>query len=99
MITEIAQIEIKEGTAQQFIAAVEKAVPLFRQAKGCRAMRLERSIELPQVFRLFVDWNSLEDHTVHFRSSPAFQTWRELVGDYFATPPQIEHTEQVMTGF
>lgn len=28
-----------------------------------------------------------------------FQQWRALVGPYFASPPQVEHTQTVIQGF
>lgn len=36
-------------------------------------------------------WDSVENHTVDFRGSPAFQDWRAIVGPYFASPPVVEH--------
>jgi hypothetical protein len=38
-------------------------------------------------------WDTLEDHTVHFRQSPAFAQWRAIVGPFFAAPPVVEHFE------
>ena len=99
MIREVAEIEIKPGTEAAFLAAVESAVPLFRAAKGCRAMRLERVIETPNLFRLIVLWQTLEDHTEGFRNSEDFQKWRGLVGPFFARPPAVDHSEAAVTGF
>jgi heme-degrading monooxygenase HmoA len=99
MITELAQIAIKADTGEQFEAAVAAAAPLFKRARGCRAMRLERGIEDPQTYLLVVEWETLEDHEVHFRQSADFQEWRRLVGDYFAAPPKVTHTGTVLTGF
>jgi heme-degrading monooxygenase HmoA len=99
MILEIAQIDVKPGTEAEFEGAVAKAAPLFRNAKGCLAMELQRSIEKPSRYRLFVRWETLEDHTVGFRGSPAFQEWRGLVGPYFESPPEVEHTRQAFHGF
>jgi heme-degrading monooxygenase HmoA len=96
MITEIADIEIKPGMESEFEAAVKKATPLFHRAKGCRGMELQRSIEKPSRYRLFVSWETLENHTVDFRDSPDFQEWRKLVGHCFASPPQVEHANQVV---
>ena len=73
MILEIAQIDVKPGTEADFEGAVAKAAPLFKRAKGCIAMELQRSIEKPSRYRLFVQWETLEDHTVAFRGSPAFR--------------------------
>ena len=67
MIFEIAHIQVKTGSHAAFEAAVTKAVPLFKGAQGCESMRLERSIENTDAYRLVVGWSTLEDHTVHFR--------------------------------
>ena len=99
MIFEIAHIQVNTGSHAAFEAAVTRAVPLFRGAQGCESMRLERSIENTDAYRLVVGWTTLEDHTVHFRSSEAFQSWRALVGEFFAAPPQVEHMNTVVTGF
>ena len=99
MITEIAQIEVKPGMESEFETGVQNAAPVFKRAKGCHGMELQRSIETPSRYRLFVKWGTVEDHTVHFRSSPDFQEWRKLVGHCFASPPQVEHVEKVVQGF
>ncbi len=99
MILEIAQIDVKPGLEAEFEAAVGKAAPLFKRAKGCRRMELQRSIEKPGRYRLFVGWETLENHTVDFRGSEDFQSWRKLVGHCFASPPEVEHTAQVVDGF
>jgi len=99
MFWEIAQIDVKPGQEAAFEAAVAQAVPLFKKSKGCRAMQLHRSVEHPSRYRLIVDWESVEDHTVHFRGSDAFAEWRRLVGGHFAVPPVVEHTERVLSGF
>jgi heme-degrading monooxygenase HmoA len=99
MITEIAQIDVKPGTNQLFEAAVAKAAPLFQRARGCRSMRLEQIIEEPQSYRLVVEWETLEDHEVHFRGSADFQEWRKLVGEYFSAPPRVVHSQLSVHGF
>jgi heme-degrading monooxygenase HmoA len=97
MVTEIAQIEVKPGTEKDFEAAVAKAKPLFLRAKGGRGIELHKSVEKPSRYRLFVKWDTLENHTVDFRGSEDFQAWRGLVGQYFASPPEVEHTETVVS--
>lgn len=99
MITEIAQIDVKSGMEDEFESGVGKATPIFKRAKGCKGMSLERSHEKPQRYRLFVKWDTLENHTVDFRGSPDFQEWRKLVGHCFASPPDVEHTKKVVDGF
>jgi heme-degrading monooxygenase HmoA len=96
MITEIAQIDVKPGMEAEFEAGVQKAVPIFERAKGSKGVALERSAEKPQRYRLFVNWDTLENHTVDFRGSPDFQEWRKLVGHCFASPPEVEHVTNVV---
>ena len=99
MVTEIAQIEVKPGTEKDFEAAVAKAKPLFARAKGGKGMELHKSVEKPTRYRLFVKWETLENHTVDFRGSPDFAEWRKLVGHCFASPPEVEHVREVVKGF
>jgi heme-degrading monooxygenase HmoA len=99
MILEIAQIDVKPGLEAEFEAGVTKAAPIFKRAKGCQGMELQRSIEKPSRYRLFVQWATLENHTVDFRESADFQEWRKLVGHTFEAPPAVEHTKQAVKGF
>lgn len=99
MILEIAQITVKPGLEAEFEANVEKAVPIFRRARGCKGMDLRRSVETPSRYRLFVGWETVESHTVDFRGSEDFKAWRALVGHCFDGTPEVEHVHQVVTGF
>jgi heme-degrading monooxygenase HmoA len=99
VVLEVAQFEIKPGMEQEFEEGARKAVPLFRRAKGCTSMKLQRSVENPGRYRLFVRWATLENHTVDFRQSQDFQEWRKLVGHCFVAPPSVEHVHEVMDGF
>jgi quinol monooxygenase YgiN len=99
MVLEIAQIEVTPGMEEAFEAGVAEAVAVFRRAKGCVGMALQRSVEKPARYRLFVRWETLENHTVDFRGSADFQEWRKLVGHCFASPPEVEHVHEVLHGF
>jgi heme-degrading monooxygenase HmoA len=90
MILEIAQIDVKPGMEAEFETGVKKAAPIFKRAKGCKFMTLQRSHEMPQRYRLFVQWETLENH---------FQEWRKLVGHCFSAPPNVEHVVEVVRGF
>mgnify|MGYP001226822774 CR=1 FL=1 len=87
MITEIAQLTIDPSRAEEFEAAVTRAVPYFRSAQGCHGMALERVIEDPSRYHLIVQWESVEHHMVTFRESEGFRAWRALVGPFFTAPP------------
>jgi quinol monooxygenase YgiN len=99
MVLEIAQIDIKPGFEAEFEAGVAKALAIFQRAKGCRGLTLQRSVEKPARYRLFVTWATVENHTVDFRGSADFAEWRKLVGHCFAAPPEVEHVHEILTGF
>ena len=99
MILEIAHITVKTGMEQDFEEGVKKAAAVFARAKGCKGMELQRSIEKPNLYRLFVKWETLENHTLDFRGSEDFKEWRGLVGHCFDGAPQVEHTRQAVKGF
>lgn len=93
MIVEIAQIDIKTGAAERFEDGVRCARELFLSAKGCHGVTLWRSVEHPLRYRLVVEWETVEHHTVTFRGSANFAVWRNLVHEFFASPPEVEHQE------
>jgi quinol monooxygenase YgiN len=99
MITEIAQIDVKPGMETEFETGVKNAAPVFKRAKGCHGLALERSVEKSSRYRLFVKWATVENHTVDFRGSADFQEWRKHVAHCFASPPEVEHVQQVMHYF
>lgn len=93
MVNEIAHIEVIPGKEAEFEAGVTQAIPLFERARGCLGVQLQRVIEYPNRYFLLVKWETLEDHTVGFRESEDFQTWRGLVGPFFHKPPEVVHTQ------
>ena len=97
MILETAELSVTPGHEAEFEAAVRQAIPLFLASQGCRGVRLHRVTETPGLYRLLVDWATLEDHTVHFRGSDAFAQWRALVSPHFAAPPNVTHSEEVLS--
>jgi heme-degrading monooxygenase HmoA len=99
MFLEIAQIAVRAGMEQEFEAGVAKAAPAFARAKGCKSMELMRSVEAPNRYRLFVQWATLENHTIDFRNSADFQIWRGLVSHCFETAPEVEHVVMAVKGF
>ena len=74
MVLEDPQFEITPGLEEAFEAGVKQAVPLFQRAKGCISLELGRSVEKPTRYRLFVQWEMLENHTVNFRESANFRS-------------------------
>jgi heme-degrading monooxygenase HmoA len=95
MIVEFAQLTIRPGSESEFETVFSNAVKVLGGSRGYLSHELRRSVETPNRYALIVQWQTLEDHTVGFRGSPAFTQWRALVGPYFESPPAVEHFEAV----
>lgn len=94
MILEHADIRIHPGQGAAFDEAIQRGLTtVIQHAKGFRGFKVNRGIEHPERYLLMIFWDTLEDHTVHFRQSPAFAEWRAIVGPFFAAPPVVEHFE------
>jgi heme-degrading monooxygenase HmoA len=92
MILELADIRIHPGKGAEFDAAIIRGVEtVIANAKGYRGYKVNRGVESPDRYILMIFWETLENHTVDFRASPAFQDWRAIVGPFFAGPPTVEH--------
>lgn len=94
MVTEIADIRVADGGGDGFLAAYREAKQQLASSDGLRSIRMTRSIETPTRFVLLVEWDSLQAHQ-DFRDSERFVEWRRLIGPHFASPPHVEHVEDV----
>jgi heme-degrading monooxygenase HmoA len=92
MILELADIRIQPGKQAEFDIAIQRGLDqVISRAKGFNGYKVNQGIESPERYVLMIFWETLENHTVDFRESPAFQEWRSIVGPYFAAPPTVEH--------
>lgn len=92
MILEIADIRIAPGQQTAFEAAIQHGIAsVISRAQGFKGAKVNRGIESPERYILQVFWDTLEDHTVHFRGGALFAEWRAIVGPFFAAPPVVEH--------
>jgi heme-degrading monooxygenase HmoA len=96
VILEIADIRIAPGQQAAFDEAIVRGITtVISQAQGFRGYKVNKGIESPERYILQIFWDTLEDHTVHFRGGPLFPQWRAIVGPFFAQPPVVEHFELV----
>jgi heme-degrading monooxygenase HmoA len=95
MIIEFAQLSIRPGSEPDFEAVFPAAIRVLGGTRGYLSHDLRRSVEAPNRYALIVQWQTLEDHTVGFRGSPAFTQWRAMVGPYFDSAPVVEHFQAV----
>ncbi len=96
MILEIADIRIAPGRQADFEEAIQRGLAsVISRAQGFAGFKVNRGVESPERYVLMIFWQTLEDHTVHFRGGPLFAEWRAIVGPFFAAPPVVEHFELV----
>ena len=94
MILEVADIRIQPGQEAAFDEAIQRGLKdVISQAQGFKGWKVNKGVESPQRYLLMIFWDTLEDHTVHFRQGPLFAQWRAIVGPFFAGPPTVEHFE------
>jgi len=92
MILELADIRIHPGKQAEFDAAIRRGVEtVIAKAKGYLGHKVQKGVESPERYLLMIYWQTMENHTVDFRQSPAFQDWRAIVGPFFAGPTAVEH--------
>jgi len=95
MILESAILDVKPGETAAFEAAFAEAKPIIMASPGCLGVDVRHCLERPNRYLLLVRWRALEDHTVGFRGSPAYQEWRRLLHHFYDPMPTVEHYEEL----
>ena len=95
MILEVAVLDVKPGQSGEFEAAFNGAQHIIAGMKGFVSHELQRCVETDNRYILLVQWETLEDHTVGFRESLAYQTWRALLHQFYEPFPKVEHYERI----
>jgi len=96
MILEHASLDVLPGREADFEQAFERAKSIIAASPGFRSLRLSRCLERAGRYLLLVEWDTLEDHTVGFRGSPAYQEWRDLLHHFYEPFPVVEHYEAIV---
>ena len=96
MILEVAILDVKAGFANEFEAAFKVAANIIAAMPGYISHELHHCLENCDRYILLVRWQKLEDHTVGFRQSPAYQEWRSLLHHFYDPFPTVAHYEMVL---
>lgn len=92
MIVEVADFKVAPHKHQEFGQALKKAAEtVLSRATGYRGHSILSCVETQGRYVLTVQWETMGDHTIGFRQSPAFADWRAIIGPFFAQPPHVEH--------
>lgn len=93
MVLEHAVLDVIPGQEVDFEEAFSEAKTIISKSPGFRALRLSRCVEQPSRYLLLVEWETLEDHTVGFRTSAAYEDWRSRLHHFYDPLPAVEHYE------
>ena len=91
MILEAAILDVSAGQENAFHRDFEKAQQIISAMPGYIDHRLSRCMEKPNRYLLLVHWETLEDHTIGFRGSAEYQTWKRLLHHYYDPFPDVAH--------
>ncbi|MFN8377394.1 MAG: antibiotic biosynthesis monooxygenase [Anaerolineae bacterium] len=94
-VLEVATLKVYPGQEAAYEAAFRDASPIIASTKGYRRHELRRCVEKPGKYLLLVEWDTLEDHTIGFRTSAAYQDWKRLLHPFYEPGPLVEHYESV----
>jgi heme-degrading monooxygenase HmoA len=95
MVLEVADFQVTPGAEEDFTNAYRGIKDVLTSTPGCRSVRMARGVESPSRFVLLVEWDSIEAHEQTFRASDRFGRWRAAIGPFFASPPVVEHVEEI----
>lgn len=95
MILEVAVLDVIPEKTQEFEASFLLAQEIISSRKGYLGHQLQKCVGKPNRYLLLVKWETLEDHTIGFRQSEAYQQWKLLLHQYYDPFPQVEHYEKI----
>src|SRR5262245_39435490 len=95
MILEQAILNVISGQEAAFEAAFDEAKTIISAMPGFISLELQRCMEVKSRYLLLVRWDTLEHHTVGFRTSADYQRWKALLHHFYDPFPMVEHYEKV----
>ncbi|MDW5288337.1 antibiotic biosynthesis monooxygenase [Formosa sp. PL04] len=96
MILEVAILNIKEGKNQQFETDFIHAGKYISAIKGYKNHTLKKCVEQENKYILLVNWESIDDHNIGFRTSEEYLKWKALLHHYYEPFPTVEHYETII---
>jgi heme-degrading monooxygenase HmoA len=91
VVLEVAVLDVVSSMQDAFAESFRKASPLIASSAGYISHELRRCVEKPNRYLLLVQWQTLEDHTVGFRSSQQYAEWKRLLHPFYDPFPVVEH--------
>jgi len=95
-VLEAVVLPVKTGEESAFEAAFADVVPIISRQNGFRGLSLTRCVERPNEYLLQVRWAHLTDHTVGFRESDDYQSWRRALHHFYDPVPSVDHFTDIL---
>jgi len=92
---EVAILDVVPGKEAEFETAFRQASAIISNMAGYISHQLQRCVENNSRYILLVNWQSLEAHTIGFRTSSQYQEWKRLLHHFYSPFPTVEHYELV----
>ena len=96
MILEVAILNVRPGQEAAFEQAFALASPLIAAMHGYIWHELQHCLEVNNRYLLLVQWQTVEDHTIGFRTSSEYQEWKRLLHHFYDPFPTVEHYAGVL---
>jgi len=91
MVLEVAILELKQGSAEDFEKSFRKASKIISAQKGYISHELKKCMERTDKYILLVQWETIEDHEIGFRQSESYQEWKQMLHHFYEPFPVVEH--------
>ena len=96
MVLELAILNVAKDQTDEFEKAFAEARSIISSMPGFVSLELGRDLKQSNRYVLLVRWQSLEDHTIGFRQSPEYESWKSLLHDFYEPFPSVEHFEPIL---
>lgn len=91
MILEVAILNVIAGSEDSFEKDFKIAEQYISTIKGYIKHSLKKCLEEENKYILLVEWETLEAHTIGFRTSEQYLEWKKLLHHYYNPFPVVEH--------
>ena len=95
MILEVAILDVIPNQERDFEAAFAQASPIISSIAGYVSHQLQRCVEKQNRYILLVNWETLEAHTIAFRSTEQYQEWKKLLHHFYDPFSAVEHYQLI----
>jgi heme-degrading monooxygenase HmoA len=91
VILEHAILDVDPAERDEYEAVLKQALPFITATPGFIKLEVRPCLEKSGRYLLLVQWRELEDHTVGFRNSDRYQTWKDMLHRFYSPFPVVEH--------